>query len=230
MPRRSREQVVTPSDVALLATLSQEPNLVSACRRLGMSRDRGMYRLRRLRSALGAPVVRTTRGGVGAGRTELTPEGRALLSLGVGPLHELSRSPGAGARVLEGVWRSDPEPVVELRGGLRLRVSFRASPGDRVVLAVDPESIVLARRRFPTSARNVLEGRVRSVGEGDPTRWSVDVETHGTVLPIAVTPEAVRSLRLRRGTPVFLYLKATAIRPLAISPAETAPSGGSTTR
>jgi molybdopterin-binding protein/molybdate transport repressor ModE-like protein len=214
----SREQVLTPSDVALLATLSQEPNLVQACRQLGMSRDRGMYRLRRMGRAIGAPVVRTARGGVHAGRTQLTPQGRALLRRGVAPLRRGGPSEQRGARVLEGTWTAGPEPSVLLRGGLRLRVSFAAAPGSRVVVAVDPESILVARRTFPTSARNVLRGEVEGIEAGAPNRWTLTVRARGALFDAAVTPASVRALHLRPGVPVVLYLKATAIRPLAVTP------------
>lgn len=220
--RALREQIVTPSDIALLATLSQEPNLVKACQQLGMSRDRGMYRLRRMERALGAPVVVSSRGGVPAGRTTLTPQGRALLRRGVAPLDGPTNSPRPGARVLEGTWSADPAPTVLLRGGLPLRVSFAALPGARVVLAIDPEAVLVARRRFPTSARNVLHGVVAGIREDTAERWTLDVQVAGDVLEVAVTPDAVHGLRLKRGTSVVLYIKATAIRPLAISPPVTA--------
>lgn len=218
MPRARREQLATPGDIALLAALSQEPNLVRVCQQLGMSRDRGMYRLHRMGAALGAPVVRTTRGGLPSGRTELTPKGRALLRQGVGPLARPGSRESGGARVLEGTFRSDPEPAVVLPDGLRLRVSFPAAEGARVVVAIDPESILVALRRFPTSARNVLSGRVVEVEETSPIRWALRVKARETTLTVAVTPEAVRSLHLRPGSPVVLYLKATAIRPLALAP------------
>lgn len=217
--RSTRERIVTPSDVALLATLSQEPNLVKACRQLGMTRDRGMYRLRRMEAALGAPAVRTRRGGRGSGTTELTSRGKSLLRQGVAPLGREEGAYAPGRRVLEGTWRGGPDPSVVLRGGLALRVSFTAAPGSRVVLAIDPESILVARRAFPTSARNVVRGRLSSITEEHPHRQLLTVQAGGDLLDAVVTERAVRDLGLKVGTPVVLYIKATAVHPLAISPA-----------
>jgi molybdopterin-binding protein/molybdate transport repressor ModE-like protein len=218
MKTHSRERIVTPSDVALLAALSQQPNLAQACRQLGMTRDRGMYRLRRMEAAVGAPVVRTHRGGLRSGATELTARGRALLRQGVAPLERVGRLETPGWIVLEGTWRGGPEPSVLLRGGLVLRVSFTAAPGSQVVLAIDPESILVARKAFPTSARNVVRGRISSITEEPPDRQLLSVEGGRDRLEAVVTHEAVRDLGLKVGTSVVLYIKATAIHLLAISP------------
>jgi molybdopterin-binding protein/molybdate transport repressor ModE-like protein len=223
MKTHTRERIVTPSDVALLAALSQRPNLVHACQQLGMTRDRGMYRLRRMEAAVGAPVVRTHRGGPRAGATELTVRGRALLRQGVAPLDRRGHPLGPRGIVLEGTWRGGPHPSVLLRGGLSLHVSFTAAPGGQVVLAIDPESILVARQAFPTSARNVVRGRITRITPEPPGRRILSVDARGDHLEAVVTQDAVRDLGLKRGSSVVLYIKAAAVHPLAIGPA-TPPS------
>ena len=73
------------------------------------------------------------------------------------------------------------------------------------------EDVVLARARpGPSSARNVLEGRVHEVaGEGALARVTVDVG--GTVLVATVTAGAVSELGLASGVPVVATVKATAV-------------------
>ncbi|HET7189344.1 MAG TPA: ABC transporter ATP-binding protein [Gemmatimonadaceae bacterium] len=73
------------------------------------------------------------------------------------------------------------------------------------------EDVVLARGRpGPSSARNVLEGRVHEVaGEGALARVSVDVG--GAVLVATVTAGAVRELALAAGVSVVATVKATAV-------------------
>ena len=73
------------------------------------------------------------------------------------------------------------------------------------------EDVVLARARSgPSSARNVLEGRVHEVaGEGALARVTVDVA--GTVLVATVTAGAVKELALQVGVPVVATVKATAV-------------------
>ena len=144
-PRRSRaprELYVTPLDVDLLAALRATRSIVEACSRVSISRDRGMYRLRRLARALGAPVVRSRRGGASRGQTVLTALGRRVLSQGAGGLR-LGSGVGvnrpAEANVFAGTWRHAPQPRVLLDGGGSLFVTFAAREGEPVRVGIEPE-------------------------------------------------------------------------------------------
>lgn len=220
-----RNVYVTALDLELLAAVGRTGSLVSASRAVGVSRDRALYRLGRLPAVAGGPVVRSVRGGAHQGGTRLTPRGWTLLrhsadAVAVSPLGE---PPTVGAApVLAGTWRPDPFPRVDLGQGLSIAVAFSAVDGERVHLAIDPESILLARRRFPTSARNVLPGvveRLRSVGVARPSGlYLVRVAAGAARFEVLLTDRARVELRLRRGAPVVLYLKATAIRRVAAGP------------
>lgn len=212
-----REVTVTPLDLALLGHLARDPSLARAVRSLGISADRGSYRLRRLARALGTAVVAGERGGSERGRTELTSAGRTLFDAGVGTVVG-SPARSATEEIVRGRgrWSARPVPTVRLDEGPILAVAFRAREEERVRIAIDPASILLATRRFPTSARNVLEGRLarvrrRGAGTGGG-REVAEVNVSGWRVPVALTEEAVRSLRLRRGARVYLYVKATAVR------------------
>jgi molybdate transport system regulatory protein len=216
MPRPSR---VTDTDVALLRSVGQLRSVVAASREIGISRDRAVYRIGRLARAFGGPVVRSERGGRGHGGTVLTALGDRVLEGGFDSVEmidarSVSRSPRPN--VLRGVYRAGAPPEVAVDPELRLRVAFRAREGEPVRIAIDPESIVVARRRFPSSARNVVRGRVDRLERGprslDRVLW-VRVGAHR--IRVALTDEPVRELGLRPGTPVLLYLKATAVRRLA---------------
>lgn len=217
-PRRSRaprELYVTPLDVDLLAALRATRSIVEACSRVSISRDRGMYRLRRLARALGAPVVRSRRGGASRGQTVLTALGRRVLSQGAGGLR-LGSGVGvnrpAEANVFPGTWRHAPQPRVLLDGGGSLFVTFAAREGEPVRVGIEPEAVVVARERFPSSARNVLRGRIESVHGPDGMRALLRVRVgRGLRLDVAVTPGSLAELGLTPGTSVFLYLKATAV-------------------
>ncbi len=210
----ARETLLTPLDVALLEALALDPNLVRACRRLGIPRDRGVYRLLRLRRAAGGAVAETRRGGAEAGRTRLTPLGTRLLGLGRGAL-DLGRSRGERGRlpavIVRGRYRGRPAPGVRL-GRATLWVGFRAREGEPVSCAIDPEAVLVALARFPTSARNVLSGVVTAVRAHRSGPVALEVRAAGRLLVASVTPGAVRSLRLAAGRRVVLYVKATAIR------------------
>ena len=229
-----RSVLLTTLDAELLGLLSREANLVQACRALGIGRDQGVYRLRRLSRALGTPVVRSLRGGASHGTSRLTAAGAALLRSDAGS-DVVPGAPRAGAtsgHILEGTYRIGSPPSVAVPHGPTLAVAFAASAGERVRLAVDPESVLIATRRFETSARNVLPGVVRSVrchgaGTGGAQRIVV-VEARGQQIPAAVTEAAIRSLALAPGRRVYLYLKATALR--RVAPARRAPTRGSPRR
>lgn len=212
-----REVWVTPLDVELLREIDRSQNLVHACSALGIGRDRGVYRLRRLRRAVGVPLVRTYKGGVVGGRTELSPLGHRLASGGPGPLPSDMAHPGrrsASSVVhLRGRWHARPYPNVEVPGGPRLWVSFLAQEGARVKLSLDPDSVILARKVLRTSARNVLAGSVVSIRRGPGPQAQVEAKVGPTRLRSWVTPQALAELDLRPGDRVYLYVKATALRP-----------------
>ncbi len=208
--------LVTDGDVALLRALARERSLVAASRDVGVSRDRAVYRIARLARAFGGPVVRATRGGAGHGGTTLTPLGDRIVRGGFDSVELLDarpRRPSPAPNLLRGVYRRAPYPEVRVGRALRLRVAFPARDGEVVGLLLDPEAVVVARRRFASSARNVLDGRIAGVRRNGAAGEVTLVVRSGAVrLRVAVTEETVRLLRLRPGGRVVLYVKATALR------------------
>jgi molybdate transport system regulatory protein len=212
----NRTPVVSNTDIALLRTLEREPSLVRASRRVGISRDRAVYRIARLERAFGGPVVASVRGGAGHGGTVLTALGDRIARGGFDSVELLDARPATpldAPNLLRGVYRGSPAPEVRVGRSLRLRVAFAAEDGARVSLLLDPESVVVARRRFASSARNVLDGTVEAVrpAPGGLGRTLV-VRCSGVRLRVAMTQEPVRQLALRPGVRVLLYVKATALR------------------
>ncbi len=211
-----RPSRVTDTDVALLRSIGRSHSVVAASRELGISRDRAVYRLGRLERAFGGPVVRGVRGGRAHGGTALTVLGDRVLRGGFDAIELLdARSPVrvAPPNLLRGVYRAGPPPEVAIARGPVLRVAFPAADGERLGLVLDPEAIVVARRRFPSSARNVIPGTVRRV---ERPRRGLDAVLHvrvrGATLRASLTEESVRQLGLRTGSRVALYVKATALR------------------
>ena len=214
-----RAEVVSSADVALLRALARERSVVRASARVGISRDRAVYRLGRLARAFGGPVVAGSRGGPGHGGTLLTPLGDRIVRGGFDAVELLdgrAASPVSAPNLLHGVYHRVPAPEVRVGRSLRLRVTFDAEDGAPTSVLLDPEAVVVARQRFPSSARNVLPAVVerteRTVGSLEVTLL---VRCAGRRLRVAVTDETVRQLRLRRGAAVWLYAKATALRRVA---------------
>ena len=221
-----RTNLVTSTDVALLRALAKERSLVGASRRLGISRDRAVYRVERLERAFGGRVVRAARGGSSHGGSTLTALGDRIVRGGFDSVEMLDAhplTPLSEPNLLHGLYRRSPTPEVHVAGGLRLRVAFPAQDGEAVSILLDPESVVVARRRFASSARNVLRATVERVRhEPGAVGLTLGLRCQGTPLRVAITEEPVRQLSLRPGATVYLYVKATALRrvgePLATAP------------
>jgi molybdate transport system ATP-binding protein len=116
------------------------------------------------------------------------------------------------ARVLE---HREEEGVtlVEVEG-VRLEMGYHRLPvGAELDVALRAEDVIVALEPVRgTSARNVLEARVRRVRE-EKGRAELEV-TLPAPLVVSVTPATVRELRIRDGSRVFLLIKARAIHPL----------------
>lgn len=220
---------VTDTDIALLRHLARDPSVVAASRRVGISRDRATYRLARLERAFGGPVVTSVRGGREHGATRLTPLGDRIVRQGFNAVELLDTQPLAPpsrSNLLRGVFHHRPTPEVSVGPALRLRVAFAADEGEPIAVLVDPEAILIARRKFSSSARNVLPATVEAVRPGpDPIGRTVVVRTGPVRLRVAVTEEPVRQLGLTPGARVWLYVKATSVRRVGRSP--TTPTRGS---
>jgi molybdate transport system regulatory protein len=70
-----------PRYVRLLEGVEVTGSIRAACASTGMSYRTCLKRIRRLEQTLGVPVLRTRRGGVDRGGSELTPEARALVEI-----------------------------------------------------------------------------------------------------------------------------------------------------
>ena len=81
------------------------------------------------------------------------------------------------------------------------------------VLAIPPTDIFVSRERLPSSARNVLTGRVRGMAiERFGAGVHVRADVGGVELVAAITAEAARDLALAPGGAVVFSFKATAVR------------------
>lgn len=218
--------VVTDQDVALLRSLGQERSVVAASRRVGITRDRAVYRLDRLARAFGGPVVTSVRGGHAHGGSRLTALGDRVVRGGFDSVELLEAHPLAplsASNVLRGVYHRAPYPEVTVGRDLHLRVAFAAEEGERVAVLLDPEAVLVARHRFASSARNVLSGTVVAVRGAGPVGRMLVVRAGPVRLRAAVTPEPVRQLGLRPGVRVVLYVKATALRRVGPTPRSLTP-------
>ncbi|MCI4362805.1 MAG: TOBE domain-containing protein [Thermoplasmata archaeon] len=182
-------------------------SLVEACRRAGLTRDRGVYRLRRLSKGYGRAVVHSRRGGSGHGRSALTSFGRSLLARAFP-----RREPSGRSNRFTGTYHAGPPARVHVAAGVDLVVAFRAGEGERLRVSFEPDALLLARRRFSSSARNVFRTRVQKHRRVSAEELELTLSVGSLRLRAAVTPTAAERLRLVPGSEVWAYLKATALR------------------
>jgi molybdate transport system regulatory protein len=211
-----RPRVVTDTDIALLRSLARLPSVVAASRNVGISRDRAVYRIAQLERAFGGAIVSSERGGTTHGGTRLTPLGDRIVRRGFDSVELLDArpvSPPLPSNRIRGTYHGAPTPQIILGRDVRLRVAFKAEEGEPVTVMVDPESILVAGDRFPSSARNVIPAIVQKVVRGaTPSASTLLALAGSTRIRVAVTEESVRELRLAPGAPLWLYVKATALR------------------
>jgi molybdopterin-binding protein/molybdate transport repressor ModE-like protein len=198
------EPWLTPTDRALLAALRRTPNLVRAARSIGISRDRGVYRLSRLAHLYGGPVARGERGGREAGATRLTALGERLL--------EPTATRGLSPNRFRGEYRLGPPPNVRVAGGGALEVTFSGRDGEQLDVEVDPAAIVVGLRPLDSSARNVLPVVISAVRPRGRLTTEVRGTWHGLTVKVVVTPRSVERMRLAPGRPAYLHVKAPAVR------------------
>jgi len=116
------------------------------------------------------------------------------------------------ARVLE--HREEEGVTVVEAEGVRLEMGYHRLPvGAELDVALRAEDVIVALEPVRgTSARNVLEAKVRSIRE---EHGSAELElTLPAPLLVSVTSATIREMRLQEGSRVFLLIKARAIHPL----------------
>ena len=219
---RGSEVVVTPVDVALLEAIDRLRSVVAAAKDVGITRDRAVYRLARLRRRLGAPLVEAHRGGPAGGRTRLTRRGVAVVEGGAEAVAWPNGKKPPRHQGFTGRYAHEPEPHVTAPDGFSASVAFDAVDGENVRVLLDPESIVVVLGRPRSSARNAWPGvvqRVRVVpGSSGSGRRELLVRVGPHELAVAVTDRSVRSLGLSPGRKVTLLAKATALRRAGATP------------
>ena len=71
---------IGPGKIELLRTIEAEGGISPAARRMGLSFRRAWYLIDTMNAALGHAVIESSAGGVGGGRSRLTPLGKDLVA------------------------------------------------------------------------------------------------------------------------------------------------------
>jgi tungstate transport system ATP-binding protein len=148
-----------------------------------------------------------------AGRAAMLVEGRVTDIGSVDEVLGRSRSFAGFAR-LENIFSGVSEVLEEgtsrvtLDGGFLIESALRQS--GRVTVFVRPEDIVVSKKRFESSARNVFEGKIVEVSDlGALLRLKIDA---GRVFMVQVTRRSFVEMGLNVGSTVFLTFKASSVQ------------------
>ena len=79
-------------------------------------------------------------------------------------------------------------------------------------ISIDPKDIIVSKKPFASSARNVFEGVITKIADqGGKVLLEVG---SGEIFKVFVTPVSLREMGLNVGSHVYLTFKATSVRPL----------------
>lgn len=212
------------SDAALLRAVDREGSLNAAAQTLGRSYSRAHKRLTTLEETLG-PLVTRERGGADGGGSELTEEGRELLTRFARSQAVIAGTAAANEIGFAGTVRERTGRLVTVEsdaGELHAMVAEKAGDSGTTVAVGDDVAVTLTADAVTvqepaagpatdrTSARNRLRGTVTGV-ESRQSIASVTIDV-GAVAPLSVlvTAESCNRLELTPETAVVATFKATA--------------------
>jgi len=202
----------------LLNLIHRMGSITVAARDAGIPYRSALAYIRNVEDILGENIVETRRGGRGGGGgSRLTDTGLMIIKEYLKLKRALERQ--RTVNELEGVVKEvSADGLRVVVGGFTIDAARAedVSAGDRVILLVEPDDVVLMRERQVTSMRNIIRGRVTGLEmKGDIVRVRVDagdgleIETH-------ITPASQRNLQLKLGTMIYAGFKAVAVTVLKI--------------
>ena len=98
--------------------------------------------------------------------------------------------------------------LVDLGNGVHIEMT-EAKAG-KVSVFVDPKEIIISRKRFASSARNVLKGKITEVKDaGNVAKVTVDA---GKPFTVQITKKSLAEMKLSLGTEVYLAFKASSVQ------------------
>jgi len=98
--------------------------------------------------------------------------------------------------------------IVDIGDGVRIEAT--AQRQGKASVFVSPEDIILSKKSFASSARNIFKGRIIEISDSDSVvRLKVDV---GKVFIVQITKRSFNEMELNLGTEVFLAFKASSVQ------------------
>ncbi len=102
----------------------------------------------------------------------------------------------------------DGTTLVNIGNGVQIEAT--AQSYGKISIFVSPEDIILSKRRFASSARNIFKGKIVEILDlGSVVRLKVDV---GKPFTVQITKRSFNEMRLNLNTEVFLAFKASSVQ------------------
>lgn len=167
--------VLSQGKAELLYAIKKEGSLRAAAAGLGISYRHAWDMLRKMRAAVGRPMVSSVRGGLDRGRTALTPEGEEVLLAYEMETRKLRRSMGPWLTV-DAVIEKNGKLLLVKRGNPPFEAAH-ALPGGFVETGETVEEAVVREVEEETGLRTAVTGLlgVYSDPERDPRGHTVSV-------------------------------------------------------
>jgi len=98
--------------------------------------------------------------------------------------------------------------LIDVGNGVQIEMTTLKS--GKVSVFIDPKEIIISRKKFASSARNVLKGRITEIADaGNVVRVKVDV---GKPFIVQITKRSLADMKLHLGTDVYLAFKASSVQ------------------
>ena len=116
--------------------------------------------------------------------------------------------------ILENTFEGTAKPTVNettlVDVGKDMQIESTAKARGKVSVFISPKDIILSKRRFVSSARNIFKGRIAEISDTDSVvRLKVDV---GKPFIVQITKRSFDEMKINLGTEVFLTFKASSVQ------------------
>ncbi|HIH62057.1 MAG TPA: TOBE domain-containing protein, partial [Methanobacteriales archaeon] len=109
--------------------------------------------------------------------------------------------------------------IIEIKAGeniIKVPLREKFEKGERVILLIHPEDIILMDKKYETSARNIIKTKIKSIKPGDNI-LNVQLKAGNIELTSYITRQALKELKLEIGKKIFAGFKATAIKVIKVT-------------
>ncbi|BDH78664.1 MAG TPA: TOBE domain-containing protein [Methanothermobacter sp.] len=197
----------------LLQSINEYKSIKRASEKSEIPYRTALLYIKRIEHALGEKIVSTRRGGSGGGgSSQLTRIGEYIIREYRKMQVLVRKSAFNEIRGIINDIKVD-DRIIEIKAGeniIKAPLKEKFEKGEKVILLIHPEDIILMDKKYETSARNVIKTKIKSIKSAGNI-LKVKLKTDNIELTGYITKQALDELKLEIGKEVFAGFKATAI-------------------